>query len=66
MSSDEHKEDEDKMPFTEHTSEELSGILQSIVSCGLPVEVFDAFLYHYFKTGDLQDSRFFAMCEWDC
>jgi len=59
-------EDEDKMPYSGHGREELVGILKSIVSCELPVEVFDAFLYHYSISGNLEESRFFAMCEWDC
>ena len=54
------------MPFSGHTPEHLAATLKSINESGLAVEVFDAFLAEYKKTGDLDKARFFALCEWDC
>jgi len=54
------------MPFTGESENKLQGILNSIIKCDLPVEVFDAFLYSYKKTGDIDKSLFFALREWDC
>lgn len=54
------------MPHTDHTAKELAATLKSIIKCSLPIEVFDAFLAEYKKTGNLAAARHFAMCEWDC
>jgi hypothetical protein len=54
------------MPFSGHSAEHLYATLKSITESGMPVEIFDAFLSEYTKTGDLNKARFFAMCEWDC
>ena len=53
-------------PFSGHTMQHLADTLKGINECGLPVEVFDAFLSEYKETGDLDKARFFALCEWDC
>ena len=55
-----------QMPFTGEHPQKLADTLRGIVECSLPIEVFDAFLSEYSKTKDLDKSRFFAMCEWDC
>jgi len=52
--------------FSGHDFEDIHNTLKSITDCPLPTEVFDAFLSEYKKTGDLNASRFFAECEWDC
>lgn len=49
-----------------HDMDELNNVLESIISCPLPLEVFDAFLAEYKRSGDLDTARFFAQCEWDC
>jgi len=54
------------MPFSGHEAGHLEATLRSIVESELPAEVFDAFLFEYGKTKDLDKSRFFAQCEWDC
>ena len=54
------------MPSSGHSPEELELTLKSIAECPLPIEVFDAFLSEYKKTGSLSEARFFAQCEWDC
>jgi hypothetical protein len=52
--------------FSGHEFKDIQECLESISSCSLPTEVFDAFLSEYKKTGDLDVARFFALCEWDC
>lgn len=52
--------------FSGHDFEHLAKTLDSIIDSGMPIEVFDAFLAEYRKTGCLDKARFFAMCEWDC
>ena len=66
MKNEEPEESDNFMPFTGHSHVELKNVLISICECGLPIEVFDAFLHEYKKGGDLSDARFFAQCEWDC
>ena len=57
---------DDGMPFSGHSPEDLHVTLKSITNSSLPVEVFDAFLSEYAKTKDLDKALFFASCEWDC
>lgn len=52
--------------FCGHLESELDQLLESINECELPIEVLDAFLFAYRKTGDLHQSRAFAAEEWDC
>jgi len=59
-------EDKGCMPFTGHPAAELHNILTGIAESDLSVELFDAFLAEYRRTGDLATARFFAACEWDC
>lgn len=54
------------MPHSQHEAEHLRLTLNSIIECPLPLEVFDAFLAEYARTKNLDEARFFAMCEWDC
>jgi len=54
------------MPFTGHTSKEIRSTLVQIVKCGMPIEVFDAFLAEYARSKDLNKSMKFAFDEWDC
>ena len=60
------KYDRNKMCFTEHSLDELDGLLDWLKTTPLPVECLDAFLYDYRKTGNLDSAIFFAICEWDC
>ncbi len=54
------------MPFTGETSIRLHSVLKYIANSDLPIEMFDAFLAEYKRTGNLMESLFFAQCEWDC
>ena len=53
------------MPLSGHKPSELVNALRFINECGLPIEVFDAFLAEYAKTNNLEKSIWFATCEWD-
>jgi len=55
-----------KMPFSNHTIEDLNGLLRWFKETPLPTECLDAFLYEYKNTGDLDKAVFFARREWDC
>lgn len=52
--------------FTRHRDEDILGVLEWLKKTPLPYECLDAFLYNYKRTGDINDSVFFACCEWDC
>ncbi len=54
------------MPFTNEPPIKLHSVLKFIANSDLSVELFDAFLAEYKRTGDLMGSLFFAQCEWDC
>ena len=52
--------------FSGHTVEELRATLEFFKENDyLGVELLDAFLSEYKKNGNLDDSIFFARCEWD-
>ena len=54
------------MPFSNEDPKELREILDFISNDDLRLELFDAFLSEYKSGASLQDSLFFARCEWDC
>ena len=54
------------MPFTGHTVVDLVHTLELIYNSQMQVELFDAFLYEYAKTKDLEKAICFADLEWDC
>lgn len=58
--------EEPTMPFTGHEAKQLYKVLESIFNSPMPVELFDAFLAEYKRSGNLSEARHFAACEWDC